>query len=209
MVHGNVGQSDFASETVLRYEWGKTDSGIYHSSVYDNGELVGTIGLKSFDREKLKSQCYDDFEWVLRELEWKSDRSIQDWHIGKWVVFDVWLDEPYRNKGIGYKMYENIFKIKNNNPHTIIVGYTCETGGTTSYDAKEVYERLQRNYIGKGLVVSSIKKDDFAAERIYFDDEYGGFIKGNPRANELPGEVLFPGEEERLANIMTPYSSSK
>ena len=46
--------------------------------------------------------------------------------------------------------------------------------------------------------------DDFAAERIYFDDEYGGFIKGNPRANELPGEVAFPGEEERLAKIMSP-----
>ena len=203
MVHGNVGQFDL-TETVLRYEWGRTDSGIYHSSVYDKGELVGTIGLKSFDREELNSQCYDDFEWVLRELEWKSNRSIQDWHIGKWVVFDVWLDEPYRNKGIGHKMYENIFKIKNNNPHTIIVGYTCEPGGTTSYDAKAVYERLQRKYIGKGLVVSSIKKDDFAAERIYFDDEYGGFIKGNPRANELPGEVLFPGEDERLAKIMTP-----
>ena len=42
------------------------------------------------------------------------------------------------------------------------------------------------------------------AERIYFDDEYGGFIKGNPRANELPGEVAFPGEEERLAKIMSP-----
>jgi len=195
---------DFSAETVLRYEWGRTDSGIYHSSVYDKGELVGTIGLKSFDREELNSQCYDDFEWVLRELEWKSNRSIQDWHIGKWVVFDVWLDESYRNKGIGHKMYENIFKIKNNNPHTIIVGYTCEPGGTTSYDAKAVYERLQRKYIGKGLVVSSIKKDDFAAERIYFDDEYGGFIKGNPRAGELPGEVLFPGEDERLAKIMTP-----
>jgi tRNA nucleotidyltransferase/poly(A) polymerase/8-oxo-dGTP pyrophosphatase MutT (NUDIX family) len=204
MVHGNVGQSDLTREDMIRYEWGRTDSGIYHSSVYDNGELVGTIGLKSFDREELNSQCYDDFEWVLRELEWKSNRSIQDWHISKWVVFDVWLDEAYRNKGIGYKMYENIFKIKNNNPHTIIVGYKCEPGGTTSYDAKSVYERLQRNYIGKGLVVSSIQKDGFAAERIYFDDEYGGFIKGNPRANELPGEVLFPGEDERLAKIMTP-----
>ena len=52
--------------------------------------------------------------------------------------------------------------------------------------------------------INHLRTDDFAAERIYFDDEYGGFIKGNPRANELPGEVLFPGEDERLANIMTP-----
>ena len=52
--------------------------------------------------------------------------------------------------------------------------------------------------------INHLRTDDFAAERIYFDDEYGGFIKGNPRANELPGEVAFPGEEERLAKIMTP-----
>ena len=52
--------------------------------------------------------------------------------------------------------------------------------------------------------INHLRMDDFAAERIYFDDEYGGFIKGNPRANELPGEVAFPGEEERLAKIMTP-----
>ena len=52
--------------------------------------------------------------------------------------------------------------------------------------------------------IEHLRTDDFAAERIYFDDEYGGFIKGNPRANELPGEVLFPGEEERLAKIMSP-----
>jgi len=52
--------------------------------------------------------------------------------------------------------------------------------------------------------INHLRMDDFAAERIYFDDEYGGFIKGNPRANELPGEVAFPGEEERLAKIMSP-----
>ena len=172
MLHGNVGQSDLTREDMIRYEWGITDSGIYHSSVYDKGKLVGTIGLKSFDREELNPQCYDDFEWVLREIEWESNRSIQDGQIDKWVVFDVGLDEPYRNKGIGHKMYENIFKIKNNKPHTIIVGYKCETGGTTSYDAEMVYERLQRKYIGKGLVVSSIKKDsdEFSADNIYIGE---------------------------------------
>jgi tRNA nucleotidyltransferase/poly(A) polymerase len=155
-------------EDMIRYEWGYASSGVYHSSVYDKGKLVGTIGLKSFDREELTPQCYDDFEWVLREIEWESNGSIQDGQIDKWVVFDVGLDEPYRNKGIGYKMYENIFKIKNNNPHTIIVGYGCATYGTTSYDAERVYKRLQRKYIGKGLVVSSIKKnsDEFSAETV-------------------------------------------
>ena len=191
-------------EDMIRYEWGYASSGIYHSSVYDNGELVGTIGLKSFDREELNPQCYDDFEWVLREIEWESNGSIQDGQIDKWVVFDVGLDEPYRNKGIGYKMYENIFKIKNNNPHTIIVGYGCATYGTTSYDAERVYKRLQRKYIGKGLVVSSIKKnsDEFSADNIYIGDEYGGFVKSNPDAVNLPGVIEFPGEQERIESFM-------
>ena len=204
MVHGNVGQSDFTREDTIRYEWGYASSGVYHSSVYDKGELVGTIGLKSFDRRELNSQCYDDFEWVLREIEWESKGSIQDGQIDKWVVFDVGLDEPYRNKGIGYKMYENIFKIKNNNSHTIIVGYKCEPGGTTSYDAEMAYKRLQRKYIGKGLVVSSIKKDsdEFSADNIYIGDEYGGFVKSNPNAVNLPGVVEFPGEQERIESFM-------
>ena len=202
-IYNEVQRLHFREDTI-RYEWGKTDSGIYHSSVYDKGELVGTIGLKSFDREELNPQCYDDFEWVLREIEWESNGSIQDGQIDKWVVFDVGLDEPYRNKGIGYKMYENIFKIKNNNPHTIIVGYGCATYGTTSYDAERVYKRLQRKYIGKGLVVSSIKKnsDEFSADNIYIGDEYGGFVKSNPDAVNLPGVIEFPGEQERIESFM-------
>lgn len=142
----------------IKYAWGRSHSGVYHSSVYDNGKLVGTIGLKYFDREEISSKCYADFEEVLREIEWESEGTIRDRHIDKWIVFDVYLNEPYQKKGIGYKMYENIFNIQNHNKHTIIVGYRCENGGRTSYDAEKVYKRLKQVYIGKGLVVSSIKK---------------------------------------------------
>ena len=158
----------------IKYDWGRSHSGVYHSSVYDNGKLVGTIGLKPFDREEISSKCYDEFEWVLREIEWESGSTIRDWHIDKWIVFDVYLNEPYQKKGIGYKMYENIFKIQNHNKHTIIVGYRCENGGTTSYDAEKVYKKLKQVYIGKGLVVSSIKKGKTAKGKAKKDVGKGG-----------------------------------
>jgi GNAT superfamily N-acetyltransferase len=144
-----------ASEKV-RYEWGRSN-GVHHSSVYVGSKLVGTIGLQYFDRDEISSQCREDFEWVLREIEYESNWKIKDWHIDKWVVFDVWLDEPYRGKGIGYKMYENIFQLKYPKP-TLIVGYKCKSGGTTSWDAERVYKKLARKYIAKGLVISSVRK---------------------------------------------------
>jgi tRNA nucleotidyltransferase/poly(A) polymerase len=65
--------------------------------------------------------------------------------------------------------------------------------GISPYENLEVF----RDFI------NHLRSDDFAAERIYFDDEYGGFIKGNPRANELPGP--FAGQSDLTREDMTRY----
>ena len=40
------------------------------------------------------------------------------------------------------------------------------------------------------------------ADNIHIGDEYGGFVKSNPNAVNLPGVVEFPGEQERIESFM-------
>ena len=151
-------QAATASRSVVadsvRYEWGRTSDG-YHSSAFVGDEMIGTIGLDWVDRDDLKPSCREDFEKVLNEMEYQSGWSISDRQIQKWRVHDVGLDSEYQGKGIGYKMYENIFKLTQGQKGVIIISDGCFRGGVTSMSADAVYKRLGRKYVSHGTVVGS------------------------------------------------------
>lgn len=151
-------QAATASQPVVadsvRYEWGRTSDG-YHSSAFVGGEMIGTIGLDWVDRDDLKPSCREDFEYVIRVMENQSGGSVRDHQIQKWRVHDVGLDSAYQRKGIGYKMYENIFKITRGQKGVLIVPDGCFRGGHTSSAASAVYRRLGKKYVSKGDVVGS------------------------------------------------------
>ena len=151
---GSVPLSRSVVADSVRYEWGRTSDG-YHSSAFVGVRMIGTIGLDWFDRDDLKPSCREDFEKVLNEMEYQSGWSVRDHQIQKWRVHDVGLDSEYRGKGIGYKMYENIFQITRGQKGVIIIPDGCFHGGVTSWSARSVYERLGRNYVSKGDIVGS------------------------------------------------------
>ena len=64
--------------------------------------------------------------------------------------------------------------------------------GISPYENLEVF----RDFI------NHLRSDEFSADNIYIGDEYGGFVKSNPNAVNLPGVVEFPGEQERIESFM-------
>ena len=141
-----------------------------------------------------KEEYYEDMIYLS---DGKQDRKRLLYNFIDWVEFEQYLERPNRGDDLDYE-WEWV---------DLSTGIQYTVADEMMMDWMNNFDSSNPPRDNLGVFrefINHLRMDDFAAERIYFDDEYGGFIKGNPRAKELPGEVLFPGEEERLAKIMSP-----
>ncbi len=67
------------------------------------------------------------------------------------------LSPRLRGRGLGRFMYEKLLSILGRHGVTVLVAETC-ANGSTSEMARRVYASLLKDYVGEGLVVSSVRR---------------------------------------------------
>ena len=157
---------DLLTEADIRYESGYLrQDGIYHVTAYDGDKQIGTMGLHFVDHDALNSYCRKDYEEVKLELDYlaanysgpraSSFKSLE--------VFYVSVDQEYRGTGVGSALYEKALQLEQPAwPGVILVASAC-LEGSTSPDARRVWNRLAPKYTSSGYVMASVPKhQDFA-----------------------------------------------
>ena len=147
-------------ESSITYESGYLQrDGIFHVTAYADGKQIGTMGLHYLDPAELQSDCKEDYERVIRELDFYSRNhgTPRSSSFRKLEVFDVGVDSEYQNQGIGTTLYEKALQLDGGN--VILVASKC-VEGSTSYDAERVWRRLAKKYVSSGFILASLIDQD-------------------------------------------------
>ena len=127
-----------------------SDSLVHVIEPHSNGKMVGDFGA-TFREIKLtelnKYRCREEMESLIKQ---NPSLILPSGNIYVAEVKSAFLDEDYRNKGLGVKGYLRLAKLlfekkAKRKPFLFIPNY-CNYVGNTSQSAMRVWETLSRKY---------------------------------------------------------------
>jgi hypothetical protein len=131
--------------------------------LYIDGKEEGELYLRLSNPAEVFEECRDDLVYIVDQLVQRGVTRIRLYEV---MWSDIYKD-AFHGLGLGEYLYEGGLRLSEGFGETVIlVSDTCGRDGVEDYfdatspAAMRVYKTLQRRYIGKGLMVSSVLKEE-------------------------------------------------